>query len=192
MKMNNKSSRKTVIVICSVISVLIIIGTALAIIPFVLFNNIADKSMSVIDNSSHDITVKAEIAENLTRQDEDGNTVYTPVYEYEYKGKKYRVTSDISSIRKKYDQGDKVEIMISASFPGNMWDPAYNSATAFRKAQSGMSKVMLMMILVPAAVILIIVITVTVVILKSMKKNEPVYDGGSQEEYTDPNDDYRG
>ena len=190
--MNSKSNKKLVVVISSVIIVLILMGTALAIVPFVLFNNIADKSMSAMEDIQYDITVKAEIAENLTRRDEDGNTVYTPVYEYEYNGKKYRVTSDISSIHKKYDSGDKVEIVISSRFPGKMWDSAYNSATAFRKAQSGLSKIMIMMIVVPVAVVLVIIIAVTVVILKSIKNKAPVYDSGSDEEYIDPNDDHRG
>ncbi len=189
---NKKNSGLMAVVV--VVAVLIILGVVtFAIIPFLTVKKLADDSMDMMDGN-YDTVVTAVITENTVHHDEDGTAYYTPVYEYEFNGKTYRVPAGVSSTDKKYVEGQKVEIRISSHFPGRMTDPNYNAKTAFKKASKTITGVFLVAAIVPVIMILAVVIIILAVI-KSIRKKEsnPAYTAPAQsDEYNDPNDDYRG
>lgn len=189
---NKKNSGLMAVVV--VVAVLIILGVVtFAIIPFLTVRKMVDDSMNMADGN-YDTVITAVITENTVRYDEDGTTFYTPVYEYEYNGKTYRVPAGVSSSDKKYSDGDRVEIRISSSFPGRMTDPNYNVRTSFKKASKTITSVFLVVAVVPVIMMLAIVIII-IAVIKSIRKNEshPAYTApDQQDEYNDPNDDHRG
>ena len=108
---NKKNSGLMAVVV--VVAVLIILGVVtFAIIPFLTVRKMVDDSMNMADGN-YDTVITAVITENTVRYDEDGTAFYTPVYEYEYNGKTYRVPAGVSSSDKKYSDGDRVELKVS-------------------------------------------------------------------------------
>ncbi|EWM52483.1 DUF3592 domain-containing protein [Ruminococcus flavefaciens] len=187
---DNRNARKIVIIVCVVVMMMVIALGSVMIIPFFAMKKLVNDAVNN-DNTLYNVNITAVIADNITRRDDDGNTVYTPVYEYEYEGKTYRANGSVSSTNRKYNEGDKVEIMISGKFPGRMMDPSYNPQTMIKKAGKTVSKAFLTIILVPIAFILIVTSIILVVVLKNSRESE-VRVRESDYGYSDPNDDYRG
>lgn len=139
------------------------------------------------DTSGYNVSVTAVICENrehLSDSDDGSSMVYTPVYEYEYNGKTYNVEGSVSSGIRKYEVGEKVDIRISESEPGKMYDPAYNRNTVFKEIDREFSGFWLLVIFIPC---LIIILTIVVVCVVMRSKS-----AGNSSDDKDTNDDFMG
>lgn len=195
-------SRRSATVIIIVIAVLMLVISAIGVVPFIFMQKMMNGAMDKGTDVVCDVPVTAVITEKRERREavDDGSAsgyaiVYTPVYEYEYKGKKYSVTAKFSSSDMPYEVGDKAEIMISDAFPGNIYDPNYNAKKSFREFQSHVSKAFFIMLALPVVLFIVILIVILAAVKKSRKPADTYNDEAPQpysEEYSDPNDDYRG
>jgi flagellar basal body-associated protein FliL len=193
----NKSSKAIIIAVCCVMAAVLVGFCFIGVLPFMAARDIFNSAVNT-DISSYNVTVTAEITEVLVKTDpdsDDGNggkvKMYTPVYEYEYKGKTYSVTSGVSSNEKKYEVGDKAEVQISADRPGMMYDPQLSFRNSFNKVQHGFS-VMFAVILIVPIIFAIVIAAIIIIALRKSRAQRSNSDSTAQEEYNDPNDDYRG
>ena len=182
----------TVVIIIFVITLTIlgiVIGTFFAISKTI-------RSSLKENTSDYNVSVTAEITENLERH--EGNvTIYTPVYEYEYRGRSYRVVGRVSMRDKKYEVGQKVDIMIKDQLPGKIYDPGLNRETIFKNFGKEATMEILPFIIVP---LLFMLICASVIIIAAAHNNTKKRVSAMQsmvlkpehDEYFDPNDDYRG
>ena len=199
---NDTDGRRSASVIIIVAAVLVLVISALGIIPFIFMQKMVNGAMDRGNDVVCDVPVTAVITEKRERREsvDDGTAsgyaiVYTPVYEYEYKGKKYSVAANFSSSDMPYEVGDKAEIMISDTSPGNIYDPNFNAKKSFKEFQSHVSKAFFIMLALPVVLFIVILIAVLAAIKKSRKPADTGYGDNSQpfsDEYSDPNDDYRG
>lgn len=139
------------------------------------------------DTSGYNVSVTAVICENrehLSDSDDGSSMVYTPVYEYEYNGKTYNVEGSVSSGIRKYEVGEKVDIRISESEPGKMYDPAYNRNTVFKEIDREFSGFWLLVIFIPCLIIILTIVVVCVVMRSKA--------AGNDSDSTDTNDDFIG
>lgn len=184
------SSTVVIIIVVITLTILcIVIGTFFAISKTI--------GSSLKENTSdYNVSVTAEITENLERH--EGNvTIYTPVYEYEYRGRSYRVVGRVSMRDKKYEVGQKVDIMIKDQLPGKIYDPGLNRETIFKNFGKEATMAFLPFIIVP---LLFMVICASVIIIAAAHNNTKKRISAMQskvlkterDEYYDPNDDYRG
>lgn len=181
----------TIVIIIAVIT-FVIFGIAIGMF-FAISKTIRNSVKE--DKSGYNVSVTAEIIENLESHVEDG-TIYTPVYEYEYRGRSYRVTGRVSTSDKKYEVGQKVNIMIKDQLPGKIYDPELNGETLFKNFEKETSMIFLPFIIIPFIMIISVFVIIMVVRSSSGKRiAKNVYtkkQTQEQEEYFDPNDDYRG
>lgn len=186
-----KNPAAKLIVVSAAVIFLIAVGV---IVPFIFAKNMVSDAIKQ-DTTQYNVSVTAVITENLVREDTSDNSgkkgkFYTPVYEYEYNGNTYSVQGRVSSSDKKYEVGQKVDVMISDTEPGKMYDPDYNSVKAIKDLGHHASGMIVLAIVLP--VILMAAVTVIAIILivrSSKKKNTADTD---EENGYDPNDDYRG
>ncbi|WP_024861764.1 DUF3592 domain-containing protein [Ruminococcus flavefaciens] len=194
----NKNSRAIIIAVCCVIAVVLVGFCFIGVLPFMAARDLFNSAVNT-DISSYNVTVTAEITEVLVKTDpdsDDGNggkvKMYTPVYEYEYNGKKYSVTGGVSSSEKKYEVGDRAEVQISADRPGMMYDPQLSFRNSFNKVQRGFSAMFAVMLIVPIILAVVIAAIIIIALRKSRAQSSCNSDSSAQHEYSDPNDDYRG
>lgn len=183
------SSTVVIIIVVITLTILgIVIGTFFAISKTI-------RSSLKENTSDYNVSVTAEITENLERH--EGNvTIYTPVYEYEYRGRSYRVVGRVSMSDKKYEVGQKVDIMIKDQLPGKIYDPGLNRETVFKNFGKEATMAFLPFIIVP----LFMILSVSVIIIVAAHNNKEKRISAMQskvlkterDEYYDPNDDYRG
>ena len=189
-----KSPMGKMIVLSVIIIFLIAVG---GIIPFIIAKNLVGDAIKQ-DTTQYNTSVTAVITENIVREEVDsanGDTrsgkVYTPVYEYEYNGKKYSVSGSVASAEKKYEVGQKVEVLISDANPGKMYDPDYNPTKVFKDFGRSVSFKFIMILLFPIILLAVIVIFIILLAVRSSKRansSPKTYD----EDAPDPDDDYRG
>jgi flagellar basal body-associated protein FliL len=194
---NGKNSNKhlKVIIIIAVIMVVMVIAIM---IPFIFISGML-KSAVKEDVSSYNVSVTAEITENIVsdRNPDSSGPMYTPVYEYEYGGKTYRVAGRHSSFPPKYQEGQKVKIMIKDQLPGKIYDPELNNETLLKNFEKEATMTFLPFIIIP---LLFMVICASVIIMAVVHNNtkkristmQSMLSEPEQDEYFDPNDDYRG
>ena len=140
---NNTQSKKNgipksaviIAIIIFVIFLLIMIMSS-AIIPIIFFK-IVGESVDKIENRCTE-QVQAEVIENrenvsTSSSHSFGNHgsrspkrlhSYSTVYRYEYKGKTYEATTNISISKPIYEKGEKVDIKIDPKDPTTIYDPA--------------------------------------------------------------------
>lgn len=201
--MGNNSDRKKgsriVVIIAVIMILLILVFSVIGALPFFLVKDVMKDAVKT-DISKYNVNVTAVIAENLVKTESIGNDmeaksgdVYTPVYEYEYKGNTYRVTGKVSSSNKKYEVGQQVEIQISNDFPGMMYDPNYNPETAFENFDNTIGKTIVFILIIPVIVMIVLIMVIMIVVGRAKKKADiSVYDEEINDDHYDPNDDYRG
>ena len=192
-----KSPAGKLIVLAAVIIFLIAVG---GIIPFIIAKNLIGDAIKQ-DTTQYNTSVTAVITENIVREESDeynGNTrlgkVYTPVYEYEYNGKKYSVSGSVASSEKKYEVGQKVDVLISDVNPGKMYDPDYNPTKVFTDFGHSVSSKFIIILILPIILLTVIVIFIILLAVRSSKRTNAA--NAPQKTYEendfDPNDDYRG
>ncbi|MDE6035711.1 MAG: DUF3592 domain-containing protein [Ruminococcus sp.] len=67
-------------------------------------------------------SVTAEVVENI-----EVKSAYKPVFDFEYKGKSYRVESSVSRSPALFEVGEKTEIKVNPSAPEEIYVPADNT-----------------------------------------------------------------
>ena len=130
------------------------------------------------DTSMYNIPVTATIIENRERFENNGNggseIVYTPVYEYEYGGNTYTVAGEVSSVKKKYEVGEKAKVRIASNAPGMMYDPEKKKNTVFKDVKR---KVMIFDVLTdsgPFLLIFAIFVLFVFFVIRAKKRGEPI------------------
>ncbi len=69
------------------------------------------------------VTVKGTVVEfqsYISNNDNSSTTMYTPVFEYEYKGKKYTYVSTSGSNVKEYEVGERIDILVDPENPDDV------------------------------------------------------------------------
>ena len=165
------------------------------IIPFVFAKNMVNDAIKQ-DTTQYNVSVTAVIAENIVRESDssDGSDnkidkVYTPVYEYEYKGKTYSVHGSVASGEKKYEEGEKVEILISDVNPGKMYDPEYNTTKVIKDFGSSFSKLFMLILIIPIVLLAVIAAVIVRIAVRASKKKKALQN--NEENDYDPYDDQR-
>ncbi|MBP5581370.1 MAG: DUF3592 domain-containing protein [Ruminococcus sp.] len=181
----SKSPAGKLIIAAAIIVFLLAVG---GIIPFIFAKNMVSDAIKQ-DTTQYNVSVTAVIKENIVREadggaDEDTRTekVYTPVYEYEYHGKTYSVHGSVASANKKYEVGDKVDVLISDVNPGKMYDPEYNPAKVIKDFGHGISGTLILVLVFPIILVVVMVTVVIIVVVRSSKRKKA----------QQVDDDYRG
>lgn len=179
-----------IIVLVAVLIFLVAVGV---IIPFVFAKNMVNDAIKQ-DTTQYNVSVTAVIAENIVRESDssDGSDnkidkVYTPVYEYEYKGKTYSVHGSVASGEKKYEEGEKVKILISDVNPGKMYDPEYNTTKVIKDFGSSFSKLFMLILIIPIVLLAVIAAVIVKIAVRASKKKKALQN--NEENDYDPYDD---
>ena len=194
-KNNRKNPAGIIMIAAAVVIFLVAVG---GIIPFIMAKNLVGDAIRK-DTTQYNVPITAVITENRVRESDGGpgnsiadtktGKVYTPVYEYEYRGKTYSVAGSVASSEKKYEVGDKVNVLISDANPGKMYDPEYNPTKVIDDFGHKISGTFILILVVPIIMLAVLTAFVIIIILRASKKNKANND---EENDYDPNDDYRG
>lgn len=189
---SKRNSRVGLIIV--LVAVLIFLVAVGVIIPFVFAKNMVNDAIKQ-DTTQYNVSVTAVIAEIIVRESDSGegsdtkiDKVYTPVYEYEYKGKTYSVHGSVASSEKKYEEGDKVEILISDVNPGKMYDPEYNTTKVIKDFGSSFSKLFMLILIIPIVLLAVIAAVIVIIAVRASKKK--ALQNNEENDY-DPYDDQR-
>lgn len=192
---NRKNPAGIIMIAAAVVIFLVAVG---GIIPFIMAKNLVGDAIRK-DTTQYNVPITAVITENRVRESDGGPgnsiadtitcKVYTPVYEYEYRGKTYSVAGSVASSEKKYEVGDKVNVLISDANPGKMYDPEYNPTKVIDDFGHKISGTFILILVVPIIMLAVLTAFVIIIILRASKKNKANND---EENDHDPNDDYRG
>ena len=190
---SKRNSRVGLIIV--LVAVLIFLVAVGVIIPFVFAKDMVNDAIKQ-DTTQYNVSVTAVIAENIVRESDSSDDsdnkigkVYTPVYEYEYNGKTYSVHGSVASSEKKYEEGDKVEILISDVNPGKMYDPEYNPTKVIKDFGSSFSKLFMLILIIPIVLLAVIAAVIVIIAVRASKKKKALQN--NEENDYDPYDDQR-
>ena len=67
--------------------------------------------------------VQAVVSQNIPKESEDGDTMFSPEFSYEYGGKEYRTVSSMSSYPPLFDEGEEVTLKVNPDNPAMIHPP---------------------------------------------------------------------
>lgn len=191
----DKSRKSSAVMIGAVVAVILVFLAMVGIIPYFMAKNMINNAVEQ-DTSKYNVSVTAVISENLVKEKDDGSgsvsKIYTPVYEYEYNGNMYSVQGSVSSSKKKYEAGQKVDVKISADDPGKLYDPDYNRNGVFAKSGSGVSKALVPVLIISVLLLSAMIAAIAAIVVVIARKTNKAAAKSPEETEYDPNDDNRG
>lgn len=173
---SRKSPAAKIIIAAAIVIFLICVGV---LIPFIMAKNLIGDAIKK-DTTQYNVPITAVITENRVRESDGGSSdsiadtktgkVYTPVYEYEYRGKTYSVAGSVASAEKKYDVGQKVNVLISDVNPGRMYDPEYNPTKVIDDFGHKVSGTLILVLVIPLILLAAVTAAVIIIIVRASKK----------------------
>ncbi|MCR4639320.1 DUF3592 domain-containing protein [Ruminococcus sp.] len=170
---SRKSPAAKIIIAAAIVIFLICVGVM---IPFIMAKNLIGDAIKK-DTTQYNVPITAVITENRVRESDGVNSadtktgkVYTPVYEYEYRGKTYSVAGSVASADKKYDVGQKVNVLISDVNPGRMYDPEYNPTKVIDDFGHKVSGTLILVLVIPLILLAAVTAAVIIIIVRASKK----------------------